>query len=176
MRSIAHEFADHGGGHKRFLTGRDPAQPTGFVNDYPMVGSMVAKVRGQRPGGVPNYVAGADGGREQIDVFSFGSAYLGAVTSSVHGGRRSERSPIPGPELAPLADRRTASTTASSCSTRLDHDPAMPSTHRHDGSMVRSQPRPASADDRHGPPGVRPVAASRPRARPLRHAPLGPAA
>src|SRR5437867_2818403 len=40
VRSIAHEFADHGGGHKRFLTGRDPQSPVGFVNDYPMVGSM----------------------------------------------------------------------------------------------------------------------------------------
>jgi Protein of unknown function (DUF1501) len=69
IRSIAHNFADHGGGHKRFLTGRDPAEPTGFVNDHPMVGSMVYKVRGQRAG------------RDRIDVFSFGSAYLGA---SVH--------------------------------------------------------------------------------------------
>jgi hypothetical protein len=81
IRSIAHNFADHGGGHKRFLTGRDPFQPTGFVNDHPMVGSMVYKVRGQRPGGVPNYICGTDGGRAQIDVFSFGSAYLGP---SVH--------------------------------------------------------------------------------------------
>ena len=38
-------------------------------------------VRGQRPGGVPNYICGTDGGRDQIDVFSFGSAYLGP---SVH--------------------------------------------------------------------------------------------
>lgn len=81
IRSIAHNFADHGGGHKRFLTGRDPAAPDGFVNDHPMVGSMVYKVRGQRPGGVPNYVAGTDDGRGHIDVFSFGSAYLGP---SVH--------------------------------------------------------------------------------------------
>jgi hypothetical protein len=80
IRSIAHNFADHGGGHKRFLTGRDPAQPTGFVNDHPMVGSMVYRVRGQRPGGVPNYICGTDPGRDGIDVFSFGSAYLGAAT------------------------------------------------------------------------------------------------
>ncbi len=80
IRSIAHNFADHGGGHKRFLTGRDPRSPVGFVNDYPMVGSMVAKVRGERRDGVPNYVSGTDGGRDQIDVFSFGSAYLGAAT------------------------------------------------------------------------------------------------
>ncbi len=44
LRSISHNFADHGGGHKRFLTGRDPKQPTGFVNDFPMVGSMTAKI------------------------------------------------------------------------------------------------------------------------------------
>ena len=81
IRSIAHGFADHGGGHKRFLTGRDPQQPTGFVNDYPMVGSMVSKVKGQRANGIPSYIAGMDGGREGIDVFSFGSSYLGP---SVH--------------------------------------------------------------------------------------------
>ncbi len=80
IRSIAHNFADHGGGHKRFLTGRDPMSPVGFVNDHPMVGSMVAKARGDRQDGVPNYVAGTDSGREGIDVFSFGSAYLGPST------------------------------------------------------------------------------------------------
>jgi hypothetical protein len=81
IRSIAHNFADHGGGHKRFLTGRDPQSPVGFINDHPMVGSMVYRVRGQRPGAVPNYICGTDGGRDHIDVFSFGSAYLGP---SVH--------------------------------------------------------------------------------------------
>jgi len=80
IRSIAHEFADHGGGHKRFLTGRDPRSPVGFVNDFPMVGSMVAKVRHDRHMGVPNYIAGTDPGRDGIDVYSFGSAYLGPAT------------------------------------------------------------------------------------------------
>ncbi|HTU92192.1 MAG TPA: DUF1501 domain-containing protein [Gemmataceae bacterium] len=80
IRSVAHQFADHGGGHKRFLTGRDPRSPVGFVNDYPMVGSMVAKVREDRQAGVPNYIAGADPGRDQIDVYSFGAAYLGPST------------------------------------------------------------------------------------------------
>ncbi len=80
IRSIAHAFADHGGGHKRFLTGRDPRSPVGFVNDYPMVGSMVAKVREGRSAGLPNYIAGVDSGREGIDTFSFGSAYLGPRT------------------------------------------------------------------------------------------------
>ncbi len=80
VRSISHGFADHGGGHKKFLTGRDPLEPVGFVNDYPMVGSMVAEVRKGLRRGVPNYVAGMDGGRQGIDVFSFGSAYLGPST------------------------------------------------------------------------------------------------
>jgi hypothetical protein len=80
VRSIAHTFADHGGGHKRFLTGREPRSPVGFVNDHPMVGSMVAKVRERQKAGVPNYAAGTDAGRDGIDVFSFGSAYLGPST------------------------------------------------------------------------------------------------
>jgi hypothetical protein len=77
IRSVAHNFADHGGGHKRFLTGRDPKQPTGFVNDTPMVGSMAAEVWKGRRAAVPNYVSVVDGGRQGIDVFSFGAAYLG---------------------------------------------------------------------------------------------------
>ncbi len=80
VRSIAHEFADHGGGHKRFLTGRIPKSPVEFVNDAPMVGSIVAKMREGLDRGVPNYVAGADPGRTGVDVFSFGSAYLGQTT------------------------------------------------------------------------------------------------
>jgi hypothetical protein len=77
IRSIAHEFADHGGGHKRFLTGRAPKEPTGFVNDAPAVGSIVAKNREHLSRGLPNYVAATDGGRGGVDVFSFGAAYLG---------------------------------------------------------------------------------------------------
>lgn len=80
VRSVAHEFADHGGGHKRFLTGRSPKTPTGFVNDAPAVGSIVAKVREGKNLGVPNYVSGANQGRHGIDVYSFGSAYLGQET------------------------------------------------------------------------------------------------
>jgi hypothetical protein len=81
VRSIAHTFSDHGGGHKRFLTGRDPFQPVGFVNDHPMVGSLVAKCRERRNVGLPNYIAGMDNGRQGVDVFSFGAAYLGQATT-----------------------------------------------------------------------------------------------
>src|SRR4029079_15858707 len=80
IRSIAHKFADHGGGHKRFLTGRDPLQPAGFVNDTPMVGSMAAEVWKGKRAAVPNYINVCDGGRQHIDTFSFGSAYLGPHT------------------------------------------------------------------------------------------------
>jgi hypothetical protein len=81
IRSIAHDFADHGGGHKRFMTGRDPKEPVGFINDYPAVGSMVAKIQEGRNKGIPNYVVGVDAGRQGIDTFSLGTAYLGPATS-----------------------------------------------------------------------------------------------
>ncbi len=77
IRSIAHHFADHGGGHKRFMTARDPKQPDGFVNDYPAVGSMIARMRDHIDRGLPNYICGTDNGRQGIDVFSLGTAYLG---------------------------------------------------------------------------------------------------
>ncbi|MGY8769653.1 MAG: DUF1501 domain-containing protein [Pirellulales bacterium] len=77
VRSISHKFSDHGGGHKRFLTGRDPKTPTGFVNDAPAVGSIVAKCREHRQTGLPNYISGTDSGRAGVDTYSFGSAYLG---------------------------------------------------------------------------------------------------
>lgn len=80
VRSIAHEFSDHGGGHKRFLTGRLPASPVGFVNDAPAVTSIVSKMKEHLDRGVPNTAMLAPGGRDHIDVFSFGSAYLGQET------------------------------------------------------------------------------------------------
>jgi Protein of unknown function (DUF1501) len=81
VRSIHHTFSDHGGGHKHFLTGRDPFQPVGFVNDHPMVGSIVSKCREGHNVGLPNYVAGVDNGRQGVDVFSFGASYLGQATT-----------------------------------------------------------------------------------------------
>lgn len=78
IRSVAHEFADHGGGHKRFLTGRMPATPDGFVNDAPAVPSIVARCREHYSTGLPNYITGTEPGRAGVDVYSFGAAYLGA--------------------------------------------------------------------------------------------------
>ncbi len=84
IRSVHHDFNDHGGGHKRFLTGRIPAQPTGFVNDAPAVTSIINKCLTENGGfkdGMPPVVCGVDAGRGGIDTFSLGSAYLGTATT-----------------------------------------------------------------------------------------------
>ncbi|MBL8830474.1 MAG: DUF1501 domain-containing protein, partial [Planctomycetaceae bacterium] len=80
IRSVTHNFADHGGGHKRFMMARDPREPAGFVNDFPAQPSMISKLRGKTASGLPNYVCGVDAGRQGIDTFSFGSSFLGTST------------------------------------------------------------------------------------------------
>lgn len=104
VRSIAHEFADHGGGHKRFLTGRIPKSPVDTVNDNPMAGGIVAKCREHRMVGVPNYINLADAGREGVDVFAFGSAYLGPsyVPFAVPGDPTAANFTVP--NVAPLQE------------------------------------------------------------------------
>lgn len=76
VRSVAHTFADHGGGHKRMMTGRIPNTPVDTVNDAPATGSIVAKCREHSTRGIPNYVSLNPGGRTG-DVFAQGAAYLG---------------------------------------------------------------------------------------------------
>ena len=80
IRSISHTYAGHGDGMKHLLTGREPGTPEDFVTIHPMVGSMVSKCREDVHRGVPNYVTVTDPGREGIDVYGFGSAYLGPST------------------------------------------------------------------------------------------------
>ena len=82
VRSVQHTFSDHGGGHKRFMTGRLPATPTGFVNDAPMVGSIASSQLQSRPrpSGLSDYVVLGNGRVNSIDTFCFGSAYLGQHT------------------------------------------------------------------------------------------------
>lgn len=77
IRSITHNFAGHGDGMKHLLTGREPGSPADFVTIHPMVGSVVARCREHVRRGVPNYVAVTDPGRQGLDVYGFGSAYLG---------------------------------------------------------------------------------------------------
>ena len=76
IRSISHTFADHGGGHKRLLTGREPKSPVGTVNDAPAGPSIVAKMREHKTGGLPHNILMNDDSRTGVDVFAFGSAYL----------------------------------------------------------------------------------------------------
>jgi hypothetical protein len=76
VRSVSHTFADHGGGHKRMMTGRVPVTPVDTVNDAPATGSVVAKCRERANNGLPNYVSLNPGGRTG-DVFAQGAAYLG---------------------------------------------------------------------------------------------------
>ena len=175
IRSIAHNFADHGGGHKRFLTGRDPAEPTGFVNDHPMVGSMVYKVRGQRAGGVPNYICGTDVGRDQIDVFSFGSAYLGA---SVHPFTFAGDPTDPSFNVRNLRSIQTEERLNErlESSAAIGPDAEQPRSHRHNGGDGDlSQPRSGHADNRRCAPRFRSFARADAGARALWHAPLRPA-
>jgi hypothetical protein len=77
IRSIAHTFNDHGGGSKRFMTGRIPATPTETVNDAPSVISIVAKMREQFDLGLPNCVSCTDAGNVGAHTYAQGSAYLG---------------------------------------------------------------------------------------------------
>jgi len=80
VRSMHHEFSDHGGAHKRMMTGRKPVVPTGTVNDSPSVASIAKQMLGgSAPNGMPISVAGVDRGRQGIDTFALGSAYLGAA-------------------------------------------------------------------------------------------------
>ena len=80
IRSISHTYPGHGDGMKHLLTGREPGSPNDFVTIHPMVGSMVAKCREGVRRGIPNYITVTDPGREGIDVYGFGSAYLGPAT------------------------------------------------------------------------------------------------
>ena len=79
IRSVHHTFSDHGGGHKRFMTGRDPKEPTGFVNDYPACGSMIARMLPSSREVPLDYVLMTDRGRGGIDTFSLGASYLGSA-------------------------------------------------------------------------------------------------
>jgi hypothetical protein len=80
IRSISHQYPGHGDGMKHMLTGREPGSPNDFVTIHPMVGSTVAKCREGVRRGIPNYIGVTDPGRQGIDVYGFGSAYLGPAT------------------------------------------------------------------------------------------------
>lgn len=80
IRSIGHNFGDHGDASRRFFSGREPSKLFGTVNEHPAIGSMIQKIRGSLNDGVPTYVAGVDAHRQDIHTYSLGAAYLGAST------------------------------------------------------------------------------------------------
>ena len=111
IRSVAHTFADHGGGHKRMMTGRIPNTPVDTVNDAPATGSIVAKCREERNIGLPNYISMNPGGRTN-DVFAQGPAYLGSayLPFNIEGDPTAPNFVVPNiapsPALAPRLDDR----------------------------------------------------------------------
>jgi len=62
IRSITHNFSDHGGGSKRLMTGRIPRTPTETINDAPAVCTIVSRMREHIDVGLPNCISGVDGG------------------------------------------------------------------------------------------------------------------
>lgn len=77
IRSMNHKFSDHGGGHKRVMTGFDPKTPTGFLNDKPAVPSIVSKFRSNMGGIMPPNILLGDNKRSEADIYALGSAWLG---------------------------------------------------------------------------------------------------
>jgi hypothetical protein len=75
VRSVSHTYIQHGGGTKQMLMGRPPLKPEGEgANEYPVIGSVVSKMREGQTVGLPNYVLWTD---EGTLTAPHQSAYLG---------------------------------------------------------------------------------------------------
>jgi hypothetical protein len=75
IRSVSHAYNQHGGGTKQMLMARPPLRPEGEgANEFPVVGSVVARLRDGRNVGLPNYVLCTDEGTLSTP---HQSAYLG---------------------------------------------------------------------------------------------------
>jgi hypothetical protein len=74
IRSISHIYAQHGGGTKQMLMGRTPLRPDEGANEFPVIGSVVSKMRESTAVGLPNYVLCTD---EGTLTNPHQSAYLG---------------------------------------------------------------------------------------------------
>ena len=77
IRSITHNFSDHGGGSKRLMTGRIPRTPTETINDAPAVCTIVSRMREHIDVGLPNCISGVDPGNSGPNNYAQGAAYLG---------------------------------------------------------------------------------------------------
>jgi hypothetical protein len=75
VRSVSHGYIQHGGGTKQMLMGRPPLRPEGEgANEFPVIGSVVSKMREGQAAGLPNYVLCTD---EGTLTAPHQSAYLG---------------------------------------------------------------------------------------------------
>jgi hypothetical protein len=74
VRSVSHIYAQHGGGTKQMLMGRTPLRPDEGANEFPVIGSVVSKMREGRVKELPNYVLCTD---EGTLTGPHQSAYLG---------------------------------------------------------------------------------------------------
>lgn len=75
VRSVSHSYIQHGGGTKQMLMARPPLRPEGEgANEYPVIGSVVSKLREGQAVGLPNYVLCTD---EGTLTAPHQSAYLG---------------------------------------------------------------------------------------------------
>jgi hypothetical protein len=75
IRSVSHGFIQHGGGTKQMLMARPPLRPEGEgANEYPVIGSVVSKMREGRSLGLPEYILCTD---EGTITAPHQSAYLG---------------------------------------------------------------------------------------------------
>jgi hypothetical protein len=63
IRSVSHNYVQHGGGTQQMLTSRPPVKGDGdLTNSYPAIGSVVSKVREGQSADLPNYVLCTDEG------------------------------------------------------------------------------------------------------------------
>ena len=136
IRSISHRFGGHDGAHKRVLTGRIPKTPTGFVNDAPSVGSIVARMRTHERPDVLNFTSGQRAGTN-VDAYSQGSAYLGKSYAPflVPGDPSDADFSIPNlsvvPELQPrLKERQALVSRFDRLRREIDHSGVMESSDR----------------------------------------------
>lgn len=77
IRSMHHEFADHGGGSKRFMMARDPKIPNGTINDSPAISAVIKQQLGPLSDyGMPSVIGLGYG-----SVGTMGPAWLGQAHS-----------------------------------------------------------------------------------------------
>jgi len=77
IRSMHHDFSDHGGGSKRFMMARDPKIPNGTINDSPAISAVIKQQLGAlSPEGMPTVIGLGYG-----DIGTMGPAWLGQAHS-----------------------------------------------------------------------------------------------